>query len=370
MKDGIFSDQITNSPATARNQAFNIDILFPNLIRNYMNEYRLYAHLFQRIPNKITQKDIEIKPAYKWFLDSYSHCIERKFYHKAVYGETKTPQIDDLMFILTDETIVYFDFQEGMVRYLFSADQESTIDKMAEEVQKFKTKLTNSANINLLIFSGSYFNIENFPLNTPKFELNDNYNDDLTGVHEIICKRLNKENDKGLVLLHGDPGTGKTSYLRHLTSEIKKRVIFFPPNLAENITHPNFISFLIEHPNSILVIEDAENILLDRHFNDKTSVSALLNLSDGLLSDCLNIQVICTFNTDITKIDSALLRKGRLIASYKFEALETPKAQALSNKLGFQSFITEPTKVTNIYNQAELHTQEKKQKTIGFNQCN
>jgi len=57
----------------------------------------------------------------------------------------------------------------------------------------------------------------------------------------------------------------------------------------------------------------------------------LLNISDGLLYDCLNIQIICSFNIDIIKVDSALLRKGRLIAKYEFKELEVAKAQALSD---------------------------------------
>ena len=69
--------------------------------------------------------------------------------------------------------------------------------------------------------------------------------------------------------------------------------------------------------------------------NRRCQVSALLNITDGLLSDWLNIQLICSFNSDISKIDSALMRKGRLIAKYEFKELEVEKANALSLKLRF-----------------------------------
>jgi len=157
-----------------------------------------------------------------------------------------------------------------------------------------------------------------------------------------------------LVLLHGTPGTGKTSYIRYLTSQVKKEVIFLPPNLAMSITDPGLMNVLIDNPNSIFVIEDAENILIDRNRNGSSSVSALLNLADGLLSDCLNIQIICSFNTDLSRVDSALMRKGRLIAKYEFKELEVHKAQALSNKLGFNTLITEPMTLTAVYNQSEI----------------
>jgi hypothetical protein len=137
--------------------------------------------------------------------------------------------------------------------------------------------------------------------------------------------------------------------------------------MAGTITNPDLISILIGNPNSIFVIEDAENIVVDREKDGHSPVTALLNISDGLLSDCLNIQVICSFNTDISKIDNALLRKGRLIAKYEFKELTVDKASQLSRKLGFQTRIDQPMTLTAIYNQEErdFH-QVKRYKPIGF----
>ncbi|HNX54546.1 MAG TPA: AAA family ATPase [Prolixibacteraceae bacterium] len=201
----------------------------------------------------------------------------------------------------------------------------------------------------------------------PKLNIEDNYNDDFLEVHQIIRKRLSKKNDKGLVLLHGKPGTGKTSYIRYLLSKVRKEVIFLPPNQASSMTSPDLMALLIDHPNSILVIEDAENIIIDREKNGNSPVSAILNISDGLLADCLNIQIICSFNTDLSKVDNALLRKGRLIAKYEFKELEAPKAQMLSVKLGFSGSINEPMTLTAIYNQDEKSfVPVKKKNPIGF----
>lgn len=137
--------------------------------------------------------------------------------------------------------------------------------------------------------------------------------------------------------------------------------------MASAITNPELISVLIDNSNSIFVIEDAENVIVDRENVGTSPVSSLLNISDGLLADCLNIQIICSFNTDISKIDSALMRKGRLIAKYEFKELETPKAQQLSNKLGFTTQIDQPMTLTSIYNQDEKSfLQKEKRNPIGF----
>jgi len=97
---------------------------------------------------------------------------------------------------------------------------------------------------------------------------------------------------------------------------IENYVIFLPPNIASAITNPDLVSILIDNPNSIFLIEDAENIVVDRETDGSLPVTALLNIADGLLSDCLNIQFICSFNIGIQKVDRALMRKGRLIAKY------------------------------------------------------
>src|SRR5690606_41088480 len=54
------------------------------------------------------------------------------------------------------------------------------------------------------------------------------------------------------------------------------------------------LELLINNPDSVFVIEDAENIVIDRNLQNGSPVSGLLNLADGLLADCLNIQLICT----------------------------------------------------------------------------
>ena len=60
-------------------------------------------------------------------------------------------------------------------------------------------------------------------------------------------------------MLHGEPGTGKTYYFRHLLSEIapKQKVIYIPPYLVEMISQPRFVDFLTEEKGAILMIEDA-----------------------------------------------------------------------------------------------------------------
>jgi SpoVK/Ycf46/Vps4 family AAA+-type ATPase len=130
--------------------------------------------------------------------------------------------------------------------------------------------------------------------------------------------------------------------------------------------NPEFIDLLIDNPNAVLIIEDAENIMMDRKYNSDSSVSNLLNLSDGLLSDCLSVQIICTFNSSLNMIDSALMRKGRLIAKYEFGKLSLEKSRRLSNHLGFNGLINQPMTLAEVANQNDKQYEIKRMEVVGF----
>jgi hypothetical protein len=338
----------------------------------YINELNLFLAHFNSIPNLISEKNIDCKRANKWFRETYKSEIKHHYFIKRHFNGSKQAELDDIFYILFDDLIVDFDTNCSTARFLFSKTETSKIEKLISEIKKFRERrVRNKPLISLLVNTPHGIATKSLDITKPRLNIEDNYNDDFKDIHQTIYRRLSKKNDKGLVLLHGKPGTGKTSYIRYLISSIKKDVIFLPPNMATAITNPDLISVLINNPNSIFVIEDAENIVVDREKDESSPVSALLNISDGLLADCLNVQIICSFNTDISKIDSALMRKGRLIAKYEFKELEVEKAQQLSNKLGFETIINKPMTLTSIYNQDEKDFQQsRKSNPIGFQAIN
>jgi len=244
----------------------------------------------------------------------------------------------------------------GHVHILYNDKiEKAKIDALAEIVKlHFTEEVVVEGKIFLLYESGGYLYLQDFEVKKGPLDINMNYNDDFAKVNDLILKRLNKENDKGLVLLHGEPGTGKTSYIRYLTTQVSKKLIYIPSEYANKIASPDFLPLMISNPNSVLIIEDAENILESREDNTRNAaVSSLLNVADGLLSDCLNLQIVCTFNTHINNIDKALLRKGRLIANYEFKALHSEKAQKLSDSLGYKYKIDSDRTLSEIFNPDE-----------------
>jgi hypothetical protein len=239
------------------------------------------------------------------------------------------------------------------------------------EIERLITRFTIrkrrvQKHIHMIVSRRNNLDVEQFELPKSRSLLSEHYNEDFMEINKLIIKRLNTKNDKGIVLLHGRPGTGKTSYLRYLCHTVRKPIIFITPQIAHELASPNFISFLAEHQNSVLVIEDAEHIIMEKNGGRSAVLSNLLNISDGLLADCLKIQLICTFNCEVHRIDSALMRKGRLICRYEFKPLALPAAINLSEKLGYQKSINQAMTLAEIYNQNEASFADVERKRIGF----
>ncbi len=195
------------------------------------------------------------------------------------------------------------------------------------------------------------------------------YNDDFLPVHHKIKNELS-QGKKGVVLLHGLAGTGKTNYIKWLTAQIPdKDFIFVPNNMIGELAKPEFMSMLIEQKNSVLVLEDCENYIAERvgGGNQTDVVGIILNIADGILSDVLECQFICTFNADLMHIDHALLRRGRLIAEYKFGKLDTDKCNQYLTSVGKDIKVNEPMTLAELTHIDEEEYKAKDEKVkFGF----
>lgn len=252
---------------------------------------------------------------------------------------------------------IYYNVKNGKINDQINLD----------EFKKFE-RVKKKANIELVKSDMGHLDTEEYDLPVEPMDLELNYGKDFLKVHNSILERLNKDNDKGIILLHGDPGTGKTSYIKYLTTLVgDKKILFIPPSMAEMLSEPSIIPFLMDHKNSILIIEDAERVIADREGNGSPAgVSNILNLTDGILGDCLSIQIIATFNMKKEKIDQALLRKGRLIAEHKFENLSVDDTNKLFKHIEKDVTSTVPMSLADIYNvDVEVFRASNKSK-IGF----
>lgn len=325
----------------------------------------LYLYCFNELPSAAYIDGINGEKSFEVIKGKFADKITAIHSYRYLYGKPKKVNFNETFVIFNNNCIMEFDGDYCEIYH--DGKQDEFVSECVGLMQAYKKRQKRTPfEINLITKTQSGLSLRPMEIKRTKLDLDLYYEDDFKKVDEIVSQRLNKEKDKGIVLLHGLPGTGKTTYLRYLIGRIKKRVLFVSPGAAAHIMNPDFIELLIQNPDCVLVIEDAENVIMDRKISSNDSVSNLLNISDGLLADFLNVQIICTFNNSLTLVDSALLRKGRLIAKYEFGKLGINKSQRLSQHFGHDNLINQPMTIAEIANQHEKAHQPERVEVIGF----
>ncbi len=268
-----------------------------------------------------------------------------------------------------DKTIIESGYY-SVVRLAYDSQKADALTKIRAFYEAYLEKyISSEAKISLLLKEGQDLVFKSHTIKPLALDLATMYNDDFLPVHQKIKESLSDGN-KGLVLLHGLAGSGKTNYIKWLTAQIpNKNFIFVPNNLIGALAEPQFMSMLIDNKNSVLVLEDCENYIAERVGGGNTSdvVSTILNIADGILSDVLECQFICTFNADLMDIDHALLRHGRLIAEYQFGALTVDKANAYLASVGKDITVDQPMTLAAVSNIDETeYKSSPAQKSFGF----
>ena len=239
------------------------------------------------------------------------------------------------------------DFEAELEEYI----DKCTLDKAPELPEIYMIEATGGGSFSL---EGHTVN-DNFIIKN----LDLHYGYGFEKFHNELMGRFKNET-KGLILFHGEPGTGKTYYIRHLLRKMAsndKVVIYMPPNMVDYLIEPGFLTFLSREITNFssqgyfcaMLIEDAEPLLAARQEGRIQGVSNLLNMTDGLLNDMLNLQIICTFNVNLKELDKALLRPGRLIARKEFKAMPALDANILAKQLGINHHFTKSTTIAEVF---------------------
>ena len=295
-----------------------------------------------------------------------------------IRGSTKMfPLKDDIaVFVgLTSDVVTFGDndevyeneYQDLVNRItMFGPNEEALIDFFENTLKPLIIECTKKVENNevpkyqLAYFDGRSIRTTFLSLKTNIGEVKDNYNDDLP--YEKMNELLGSKKSE-LILFYGEPGTGKTSLIKHLIKDNKdKPFIFIDGSLFSSISDGTFLSFITDNKNAVLIFEDCEKILMKRDESYNQNIGTLLNLTDGLMADEYTLKFIMTFNCPMDKIDDALRRKGRLSLEYKFDKLKADKAHKINNSAN------EDITLADLYNlEEEVSIGAKKRVKIGFN---
>ena len=325
-----------------------------------LNDFLHCWEQFESRPNKIVIHNTYSTSLFIEVLNTY--ITDRNFFTE-VLPDDEGFIINDKMFVKTTDNIycsyIVIDRKHensiiNEVTFFYKLEDDfETIQEIVEKLNSCTVNFEEDQSNKLsTIALSSTSGLEIEPIDMSEFDL-DNfslYYAKQTGkdINKLI-KEIKKSN-KGLSILHGERGTGKTSVINYLASKLDRIVIFIPNNMIEHtINNPEFRKFLKRYSKPVIVIDDCEMMFHEYFTKSNMFVNNLLQMVDGFLSDSMEVNVVAIFNVDDEdEIDHSLLESNNLLRVVEFGDLSEDESSELSDYLGYKKQYKNKTNVLNI----------------------
>ncbi|WP_280269089.1 DUF5925 domain-containing protein [Nocardia wallacei] len=177
-------------------------------------------------------------------------------------------------------------------------------------------------------------------------EIDGNYGAEVGAAMRQLMALRPEEVRGRLLLLHGPPGTGKTSALRALSREwadwcqvdcvLDPEVLFANPGYLMEVAIGVDTYDESKRRWRLLVLEDCDELIRgSAKESTGQGLSRLLNLTDGMLGQGRDVLVAITTNENLSRLHPAVVRPGRCLAQLEVGRLSPAEAAAwLDRELG------------------------------------
>jgi hypothetical protein len=310
-----------------------------------LNDYLYCWQQFGARPNKILIHNTYSTKLFNELINKY--LIDKNYFTEIIPSDDNFI-INDKMFVKIDDFVycsyIVLDRQQEnsivneIIFFYKSSEDFNRVQKIIEELNGclISFEEDDQSIVNTISLSNNGLELE--PIDICDADV-DNFS---AYYPKSIFKDINKlikdikASLKGLSIIYGEKGTGKTSIINYLATKLDRIVIYIPNNMIENtINNPEFRKFLKRFYRSVIVIDDCE--MLFGEFFQRSNIFAnnLLQMIDGFLSDTIEVNIVTIFNLENEdEIDEDLLDANNLLRVIKFDYLSPEEATELSEHLG------------------------------------
>jgi hypothetical protein len=307
-----------------------------------VNDYLFCTSMFGQIPNRIS---IFSNYDFKQFIEflnqtSVDVSTSKEIIHngeECVTNEKRFVKIGNIYvsFVEYDKSSDFAEITDVVIYY--NSESIAETDAFLESINKFVIDYRNvgvEQKFNITTVTSEGLQLEPLEILNGDYENIHLYHNQETFKRSTkLIKSINKTK-KGLSIIFGERGLGKTTLMNYITSNIDRLCIFIPSNMIDVVNTNDFKNLIRKNRNSLIVIDDCEIYFSNNFTKSNLLTNNILHMVDGITSDMDNMQIIIVLNTDsIHDIDPILLDCNNLIDVIEVERLSDSAADGLCKHL-------------------------------------